>query len=224
MYNILNIKYICLALRRVSVRIPIFFISSLCIIIFVFVSLKKTNSGFRKKIDNFQKREMKANSTIRHNLSELPYVFPKKENLPIKEYDNPDKFKKIIKLQKAALKKTELDMIKFQEEYTNTDLKLMYGNNNLEKIMFFEEHYNGYVRILQEWAEALIALENIDDAEIVLLEAIQMKTDLSKTYTMLADIYAQKNDSQKLNELLEKTNEIKIYQKDKIISYIKNLI
>ncbi len=200
----------------------------ICLIIFVSstitiqIMLRRNKSGFKEKCEEYIKREEMAENTIKKMPSDLPYIYPDKNILPVKEYPDKAEFKKILKKQKACIRKSELEMIYFEENYSNTDLKLKYGKNNLDKITCLEEHYNGYIYSLLDWAKELIALDNIQDARIVLEEAIRMNSDISQTYILLSDIYS--DNKKLLSELKQKAQKNKLRLKDKTIEYIDSKI
>ena len=114
-------------------------------------------------------------------------------------------------------------MIKFDEQISNTDLKFKYGFSNLETITIYEEHYNSYMQTLVEWAKMLFERNNLSDAEIILNEAIRLKCDLSKAYMLLIDIYRQKNDSDKLKNLINTVENSTLKLKTKILKYSKTV-
>lgn len=199
-------------------NLPICLITFVSATIAIHVMLRRNKTSIKNDLNKYMQREKTAENTIKRNFSDFPYIYPDKSFLPIKQYYDNEKYKKVIKKQNTCLKKSELEMIYFDELYSNTDLKLKYGKNNLDKITYLEEHYNGYIKSLLDWAKELIALDNLSDARLVLEEAVRMKSDISRTYILLADIY--ENDKKSLLSLKEKTQEIRIHLKEKVIEYI----
>lgn len=201
--------------------IPIFLIIFVSATISIQIMLRRNKNGFKNSVDKFMETEKLADKTYKRNFTDFPYIYPDKNVLPFKQYEDKPEFKTIIKKQSTCRKKSELEMIYFEDEYSNTDLKLNYGKNNLDKITLLEEHYNSYIRSLLDWAEELLRLENKKDARIVLEEAVRMNSDVSRIYMHLADIYAEERNISALHSLAEKAEKTRINFKEKTMAYIK---
>ncbi len=202
---------------------PIFFILFLGTVLGIQIMMRKNKVDFKKTLENIQERERKANLSKKREIDKEFYIIPDEAILPIKNYDETSENKKIIDIQKLVLKKASLTMIKFDEQISNTDLKFKYGFSNLETITIYEEHYNSYMQTLVEWAKMLFERNNLSDAEIILNEAIRLKCDLSKAYMLLIDIYRQKNDSDKLKNLINTVENSTLKLKTKILKYSKTV-
>lgn len=202
---------------------PIFFILFLGTVLGIQIMMRKNKVDFKKTLENIQERERKANLSKKREIDKEFYIIPDETVLPIKNYDETSENKKIIDIQKLVLKKASLTMIKFNEQISNTDLKFKYGFSNLETITIYEEHYNSYMQTLVEWAKILFERNNLSDAEIILNEAIRLKCDLSKAYMLLIDIYRQKNDSDKLKNLINTVENSTLKLKTKILKYSKTV-
>ncbi len=202
---------------------PIFFILFLGTVLGIQIMMRKNKVDFKKTLENIQERERKANLSKKREIEKEFFIIPDENILPIKNYDDISENKKIIDIQKLVLKKASLTMIKFDEQISNTDLKFKYGFSNLETITIYEEHYNSYMLTLVEWAKMLFDRNNLSDAEIILTEAIRLKCDLSKAYMLLIDIYRQKNDSEKLKNLIDMVENSTLKLKTKILEYSKNV-
>lgn len=200
--------------------IPIFLIIFISATITIQIKLRKNKSGFNENCKEFFEREKQADNTIKKDFTDFPYIYADKASLPIKEYSDDEKFKRVAKRQEQCIKKSQLEMIYLDDEYSNTDLKLKYGKNNLEKITFLESHYNNYILSLLEWAKELISLDNKEDAKCVLNEAVKMKANVSQIYILLADL--NENDMEFLRDLKEKAKENKVNFKEKTIKYIED--
>lgn len=202
-------------------NIPIFLITFVSATIALQVMLRKENNGFAKKLDNLMDDERKANLTVKKNIDANIFIEPDITKLPFKEYSDTPENQKLINIQNLVKRKAELKMVKFDKTVTNTDLKLKFGMNNLENITFYEEHYNSYVKALNDWAEILIKINNISDAEIILKETIDFRSDLSSSFIMLAEIYKMNNNINELNNLKEKIKNSNLKLKNKILNSIE---
>lgn len=201
-------------------KIPIFLVIILIISFLIKLIIKNGDTGFDSFVSKFLKKERNANMTFKkfQDLN-LPFVFSNKENLPFKNHEKNLNYKKLEEKQKIVERKMSLKMIKFDEDLSNTQIKEAYGANNFEKIMLYEEHFNGYVLALISWAEELIKNELFFDAEIVLKEALNIKANNSKIYILLADIYYN-SDAKKLLELKKVVNDTNVSLKEKVLNYI----
>jgi len=201
---------------------PIFFILFTGTVIAIQIMMRKNKVDLKRTIEEITEKEIKANLTRRREIEKEFFITPNKDILPIREYDNIPENKKIIKAQNTVIKKSTLTMIKFDNQISNTDLKLKYGFANLDTITMYEEHYNSYIQALASWAELLYERNNIIDAEIILSEAVNLKCDLSKVYILLIDIYIKTNNTEKLQNLIKTVENSNIYLKSKITNYYNN--
>ncbi|MDR1688078.1 MAG: hypothetical protein LBS21_05645 [Clostridiales bacterium] len=151
---------------------------------------------------NFIEDERLANAARKKDIPEEIRVYVNKEALPFAEYEsgNP-KYAPLIRVQKAAEAKIGLEMLKLPHGMNNIDIKLAYGVSQFEYVVRLEENYENCVMALIFWAEQLYKAEMFTQAEDVLKESIRIKSDHSKSYTMLCDIYVKLSYAQKLDEL-----------------------
>jgi len=198
---------------------PIFFILIVGTTLAIQIMMRKNKVDFKKDIEDIAERERKANLSRKKEIDKALYITPNPSVLPIKTYDESKENKKIKKAQEIAVRKAHLTMIRFDEPISNTDLKLKYGLANLEIITMYEEHYNSYMQALTLWAELLIEKNNLIDAEKVLCEAINLKSDLSKTYMLLIDVYKKTNNSKKLQNIIKLVEKSNLKLKSKILNY-----
>lgn len=205
-------------------NIPIFFITMVSVIIGVQIALKKGNNGYNDAVKDFLDKENMANSSIKKELDKSIIIKPDTSKLHYIDYEENEENKNIIKAQNIVKRKSELKMIHFPQQLTNTELKMIYGYNNLDKITMYEQHYNLYIHALADWAKLLIERENFNDAENILLSSIEFHSDLSLTYTLLADIYYNTTNTNKLNELNKLVSKSNIELKGKIIKHIEQLL
>lgn len=200
-------------------NIPIFLISAISFTIGLQVILKKSDNGFEEMKRNLNEIEKKANSTIiEDGEKNFPYVKADTSELPIKEYSKDSRLKR---KQDSAVRKAKLTMVRFPIKMTNTDIKLTYGANNFDKAVLYEEHFNGYVRALYDWARELKKAGEDDDALKVAYKAAQMNSDSGKVYSFLAELYYEKNMLDELKVLYETAEKIDFYSKEAVMKSIR---
>jgi len=126
------------------------------------------------------------------------------EKLPITEYSAADMAKPVptYMWQAKVIKAAAKQMLHFDKQYTNVELKQMFGPANLDNVAKYEENFANYMHAMRFWAEALITANNKADAQRVLEESVSAGSELSQSYTLLADIYNESKQTGKLQELL----------------------
>ncbi|MCL2350487.1 MAG: hypothetical protein FWC67_03295 [Defluviitaleaceae bacterium] len=133
---------------------------------------------------------------------ELFYVV-NAEDLPMREYSDEDMSRPhpAYMWQNRVAGIADKKMLRFDQQYSNVQLKHMFGVANLEFVARYEENFTNFNHALRHWAEALIAAEQPDDARRVLEVSARSGSEISQTYTLLADIYAQQGNADGLEEL-----------------------
>lgn len=215
----INIKGVFIMFRIVTVMT-----TTIIIVAFIRILMKRADNGFDKSVNAFLERENNANSINKDfNTLNITFVKPSK-TLPFREYENIPEYKNIIKRQQLVKRKLDLEMIKIPSNLTNTELKEMYGKNNFDKIFKLEDHYNVYVRSLFDWAKELYNLNNIYDCKKVLLEAVRLEANISQVYILLSQIYLKENDKNSILKLRDTVENMDLSLKSKVLEEISKYI
>lgn len=151
-------------------------------VIFVQVSLKYNQ---KNPINDFFEKERKANNSTKKEINEK-YFFVNTLNITEFEFNYSKKYEKLLNDLKII---SEKEMIKFNQIYSNTDIKLKFGPSNLNRIMDSENNYREYFRILNDMSEELINNDDYANAEIILKYLIENNSEFSKSYILLINIY-----------------------------------
>lgn len=190
------------------------FLSSLIVFCLLIAYENKKHRRMEEKYKkDFWDREARANSTRKKSLDNLPYITIPFEALPMETMQENERIADIH----ALLKNLSTQSIVNFTGYTNTDLKLEYGTANITCLSEYDQNYTLLARTLQEWAEYLLAAGFTDDAQAVLEFAIATRTDVSRSYYLLADIYDEKNQPEKKAALLETAQTLKSAMKNAIV-------
>ena len=157
---------------------------ALCFVVSRNVSrFKKTHVQSRESL---LERESEANSVRKADISTLPYIEIPLDTLPVDTLSACGHSGLADELYALAGKKIlNLSM------YTNTDLKMMYGPANLDTLSACDDDY-----------------ADVSSAEQFLSNAVSIGSDITASYTMLATIYADKHDTDHLDELIRKAESI----------------
>ena len=104
--------------------------------------------------------------------------------------------------------------------YTNTDLKLQYGVANLAFLSECDERFLLLIRTLYQWACILLDDGYTKEAIQVAEYSIQIGSDISGCYYMLADYYRMTDDDAALDTLRKSAETITGFQANSIKEYL----
>ena len=183
----------------------IIFIVFVYFIIIVAQTTRRQRTLAEKKEQEFWARERKANSVRKKSLDGLNYVKIPLDRLPMDALPEDEK----VREYKDLLTYLSTQPIVNFTGYTNTDLKLEYGTANITPLSQYDQNYTALVRTLQQWAELLLKAGLTGEAETVLSYAISIGTDVSHTYYALAKIYADREEYDKISDLIHQAESLR---------------
>ncbi len=148
---------------------------------------------------SFWARENAANNVRRKPLDDLNYISIPLDTLPMNLMTDHTDISECLQIIQ------ELSTVKIVNftGISNTDLKLQYGAPNINLLTEFDQNYTLLVRTLQKWAELLYKNDYVAETKIILEFAISTHTDVSKSYYLLADIYKQQGEPEKIQGLID---------------------
>lgn len=184
---------------------PILIIIAVCLI-FLTIKRHRLAKKLTETEEEYLKREHDANFARKQDISKLPYV---KIPADICSYDS----------EIAALAAEEKSILNLSGQ-SNTDLKLAYGVANLEILTKCDDNYAALVKKLNTVGKDFLDNNNTSDATRVLEYAVEIGSDISTTYEMLANIYNDTNDGEKINALRESAMKLNSIQKETILKKI----
>ncbi len=176
---------------------------------------KRNNNSNRKKVESFFEREAQANSVRKKDIEHLNYITIPVDSLPFSENTSPE----INTVQQRIMRLSDHKILNLTG-LTNTDLKMQYGVGNLAFLSDCDLRFSELTGLLVKWAELLIQENRTEDAVTVLEFGAACGSDASRNYHLLADYYAQQQDTQKLLQLKESASKLKTLMKDSIVCYI----
>lgn len=178
-------------------KFPLFAIF-IVFIIWLAIFLKKKNREDNAASESFWAREKRANEAPAKSLSDLAYITVPFEELPMDTLSGDEEAEELGRTIRSFEEKKTVNLTGL----SNTDLKLMYGASNLEKLSAYDQNYTLLARSLQKWA-ALLHKKNRDSEAITVLEfAISTYTDISSSYALLAELYKSAGTPEKINDLI----------------------
>lgn len=195
---------------------PVLTLIFVIFIIWLQYEMRKASRLDKKAKDRFWDKENSSNLSRRKDIAGLDYFTIKTDGLPLE-----DKTDETINSYRDTVLKLNDKKIINLSGYSNTELKIMYGPANLKLLTEYENNFITLVSILQKWAERLYSGGYIEDAASVLEYGVLVKSDVSGTYKLLAQIYKLNNNPGKIGGLIDSLSEVKIHDKDKLIESLK---
>ncbi len=199
---------------EIVMRFPTFFAIFVTFLVWLSIELRKTN----KKDDSFWQREAEANNVRKQTLDNLDYITIPIDSLPF--FYGIDK--NLEELQNTITSLSSCTIVNLSN-YTNTELKLMYGPGNLADLTEYDQNFTLLVRTLHKWGEQLSTLGYEKEAIQVLEYAVSIKSDVTAGYLLLCKLYLKQGQPQKLDTLLSAASSLDTLLKDSLIKQLKTL-
>lgn len=178
--------------------------SVLVFIIILTISIKKSDKKIKNQMENFWERERLANSIRKKPLDDLEYINIPSHFLTLPIAPEDDRAVDALSMLKHLSDKKIVNLTGI----SNTDLKLTYGTANITALSEYDQNYTLLARSLQQIAVSLVDNSHPAEAKEVLEFAIDTKTDISATYTLLAHLYSEEGHPEKIDELIGKAHEL----------------
>lgn len=190
------------------------FLASLIVLSLVLsATIKRQSKRKEQAEESFWERERRANSVRRKSLEHLEYITIPLERLPISSLQGHPPVVECIEILTTLSSQRIVNLT----GYSNTDLKLEYGTANITALTEYDQNYTLLVRTLQKWADILLEEGYADDAETVMEFAISTHTDISRTYYKLAEIYASRIETERIQNLIEIARSLRSSNKNLIV-------
>lgn len=200
---------------------PIYFLILVGTIIFAVVlsfSLKRTRRETNQVSERFWEREAASNLTRKVSPDTLPYIHIPIETFPIGKHQDSvlDKCEKIL----LSLKDRKILNLTGK---TATDLKSAYGPANLPLLDECDMNYTELVRTIADYGSRLHELGFDNECITVLEFGIDILTDISANYKLLAVLYAQRNEPDKIARLRETAGGLDSLMKNSILKSLEEV-
>lgn len=197
-----------------------FFASFIVFCLTLMYTIHRLRDKEAEKYQSFWDKEAEANATRRKSLDDLNYITIPFESLPTEVMKDDPKVAEYLDTLKNI---SDSPIVNFTG-YTNTELKLKYGAPNIDKLDAYDQAYTTLARTLNLWAYCLYESEYVSEAKTVLEFAMETKTDVSSSYDLLAKIYSEENNLEKIKELISKASEINSSLNGRIIENLKTYL
>lgn len=183
--------------------IPVFFLITILLVLWIHYQKSRTDRAAARTSEAFWERERQANITRKKDISNLDYITVPLDTLPFPETNEEE----ISDIQKHILNLASGKIVNFTG-LSNTDLKLQYGAPNINILMEYDKNYLELVRSLYRYGKLLYDAGSKDEAASVLEYGLSIKTDISANYTLLATIYKEKNEIDRINYVISCAEEL----------------
>lgn len=194
-----------------------FLASFIVFIIWLSYKLSKSRKNMENQEKQFWEKERQANRTRKKPLDNLDYITIPVDSLPMDLCAQQDQIKECQDVIRTLAGQCVVNLT----GYTNTDLKLMYGAANLTALTEYDQSYTLLVRTLQKWASLLYEQGFSAEAERILEFAVSTRTDVSGTYKLLAAIYRENGEDEKISALLETAHTLRSSMKNVIVRILQ---
>ncbi len=164
----------------------------------------------------FLERERQANLTPAKSLENLPYIRIDPLLLPL---DVPSDRPETLEKQDTIRKMSEKKILNFTGK-SNTDLKLEYGAANINFLTSCDMNYTRLVQNIASLAKDYLNSGHEEEAKTLLEYGIEIGTDVTKNYTLLADLYRKSGEAEKIAGLILQARDLNSLSKSVIL---KNL-
>lgn len=202
--------------RILYMKLP-FFASFIVFCIWLAFQLNRQKKRESRASESFWAREAAANSTRKKPLDDLEYITIPFEFLPMQTMADKED---VAECHRLLSDLSEQKIVNFTG-FTNTDLKLRYGVANINLLMDYDQNYTVLVRTLQKWASLLYKEGHIEETKTILEFAVSTKTDVSTTYSLLAEIYQKTGHPEKIESLLQIAEGLHSAMKPSIVRTLK---
>lgn len=187
---------------------------------FIFVFMKITSEKPGDGIKSFRERERRADSTLKQPLDNLAFI-----QVPLDSIPSPEPAVN----EKCAALMGELSILSGKKivnltGISNTDLKLTYGAANLPILTEYDQNFTSLCMTLHELGCEYRNAGREDEAIATFNAAVNIGTDISGTYTTLAEIYAEKGLYVEIQRLINCADSIRSLTKNSTIKKLQNIL
>ncbi|MCR5345260.1 MAG: hypothetical protein K6E46_04345 [Lachnospiraceae bacterium] len=190
------------------------------LIIFGIVGLLRARAVKKdqKKRDDFFQKESEANSVKKRDISGLPYIVPDEALLNTDSSD--PKINELLSELKTFKDKKILNLTGI----SNTDLKLKYGTANITELSECDDNFTSYCKVLYSIGNAYNEIGDTVSARRFLEYAVGIRTDITDNYVLLANIYRDNNELNRINDLINIAGTLNSLSKQTIILKLNDLV
>ena len=194
------------------------FIIVVILSLFGLYKIHQSSKMDQQKRDQFWEEEREADNVRRQDISSLDYLTIPYDLLPFDE-----SAKEPVKTYQSTLYKLQSQKILNLTGYTNTELKKLYGPANLPDLMEYDANYTLLCRTIAQWGKFCYDSDDFENARTLFEYGIQIHTDVSYNYILLAKIYQMQNEPDKIKDLIQIAQTLRSLMKESILKQLNEL-
>ena len=187
---------------------------------FIFVFMKITSEKPGDGIRSFRERELRADSTLKQPLDNLPFIQVPLDSIPSPEPAINEKCAALLAELNALAGKKIVNLTGI----SNTDLKLTYGAPNLPILTEYDQNFTSLCMDLHELGCEYKLTGHEDEAITTFNVAVNVGTDISGTDTTLAEMYAEKGLYVEIQRLINCADNIRSLTRTSTIKKLQNIL
>lgn len=178
-------------------------------------NIQRSKRIAEERSSNFWKAEAKADTTRKQDISAQDYIKLPMEHLPF----GIDTSKEVQEAEEVLHRLEQTQMLNLNQ-YTNTELKLTYGAANLSFLTECDERFTLLVRTLYQWSCLLLEHGHMKEAIRVAEYSVEIGSDISGCYYMLADYYQADDNPDAMEQLRQSAQQLTGLQAELIMQYL----
>ena len=181
--------------------------------------IRQSNKLEQQRRDQFWQEEHEADNVRRQDISNLNYITIDYNALPFE-----DSALEPVKSYQNTILSLKDETILNLTGYTNTELKKMYGAPNLPELTEYDSNYTKLVSTLARWGKYCYEQNQLHQAKSIFEYGIQLGTDVSFNYTLLAEIYQSEGNAKQIQKLVNQAKQLRSLSKNTILTQLQAIL
>ena len=186
-------------------------------VLVIFHNVRKSGRQQALEEKSFWEKERMANEVRRKSLDGLDYIQIPLDSLPMHLMEEDAKVAECLRV----INELSMQPIVNLTGFSNTDLKLEYGTANITVLSEYDQNYTLLANTLQQWADLLYNKGYAEETRQILEFAVSTRTDVSRTYDILSDIYVTNGESNRISELVKTAETLNSLNKEVILRHLR---
>ena len=187
---------------------------------FIWIFMKVSSKKSDLNTESFLERERLANNTRKQSLDDLNYISLDITRIPVRDNEQNNRILSLLDSIKNLSDKKIVNLTGI----SNTDLKFQYGVSNLPALTEYDQNFTILSRALFDLGQAYDSEGEQDMAIMCLQYAVDIGTDISGTYTLLAELYIKTGHKDQITSLLISAESIKSITRNSTISKLNDML
>lgn len=196
-----------------------YIIPILLLVILRIIIVRSNKKENKTSMENYWARERESKFARNKDISTLELFIPDISVLPFSSTPSDELKKLEDKLRKSACEPM-LDL----HELSNTDIRFTYGAGNFPVISKYDQNFMYFTRDLFQLGKYLYNNDQHDKSRTVLEYLLQLSQDISGAYTMLGNIYKEKDEPDKITELIQIAEKSDSFTKQSVCNSLRDII